>query len=252
MATIPPFTAGLIARYANRLWKIPYLLDFRDAWTHNPYLPAVSSLHQAIQENLECRTTKGAAGVVFVNPALHDHYRKKYQLLNDENSRVIRNGYDVDDFNLNDIKEVDKSPKTFRIGIMGTIYSQGNAPLTLLEAFSRLMGKKSVLAQNLRLIFVGKWTREFYSRVSALSISSQVEFISYRPHKEALALAREWDALTLAIQGGIDGSEMVTPGRIYEYLYLKKPIITLAEYKKGMKYSSLSVNVRFIIIKLQH
>ena len=78
VATMPPFTAGIIANCADRLWKIPYLLDFRDAWTRNPYLPSVSALHQAIQEKLEQRTIQAAAGYVFVNPRLGDYYQKKY------------------------------------------------------------------------------------------------------------------------------------------------------------------------------
>ena len=35
------------------------------------------------------------------------------------------------------------------------------------------------------------------------------------------------DFLTLAIKSDIPGSENVTPGRIYEYLYLKRPILAL-------------------------
>ena len=236
VATMPPFTAGMIALYANRLWKIPFLLDFRDAWTQNLYLPTVSSLHQSIQEKLEYRTLQGAAGYIFVNPVLREYYQKKYQFLNDEDTRVIRNGYDVDDFDIRGFRERNDSQTKIKIGIMGTIYSQGNAPLTLLKAFSQLMEKEPKLAQNLRLIFVGKWTRGFYSTVASLNIHTQVEFIPYCPHKKALGLAKEWDVLALALHSGIEGSEMVTPGRIYEYLYLKKPVLAMCPLNSDLAY----------------
>jgi hypothetical protein len=119
---------------------------------------------------------------------------------------------------------------------MGTIYSQGNAPLTLLEAFRQLNDREPELARKLKLVFVGKWTRKFYSKISELGLTAQVEFISYLPHKEALKLAKKWDALALAIQGGIKGSEMVTPGRIYEYLYLKKPVLAMCPPDSDLSY----------------
>jgi hypothetical protein len=227
IATMPPFTAGIIANCANRLWKIPYLLDFRDAWTHNPYLPSVSALHQAVQEKLEHRAIHAAAGSTFVNPLLGEYYQEKYDILTAQNCSVVRNGYDKDDFKMKDVKGRDDADTYFKIGIMGTIYSQGNAPITFLEAFSKLLQKEPQLARKLQLIFIGKWTRAFHSQVTSLNIRSQVKFNQYYPHREALAFAREWDALALALHSGIEGSEMVTPGRIYEYLYLKKPILSM-------------------------
>lgn len=227
IATMPPFTAGIIAHYANRFWKIPYLLDFRDAWTCNPYLPSVTVLHQAVQEKLEQQATQAADGYVFVNPSLGDYYQKKYDFITDQNCSVVRNGYDLDDFIAKDVRGRYDAHSSFKIGIMGTIYSQGNAPVTLLEAFSRLLEKEPQLAQKLKLIFIGKWTRAFHSKIASLNLDSQVELIQYSAHREALALAKEWDALALALHSGIAGSDMVTPGRIYEYLYLKKPVLAM-------------------------
>lgn len=236
IATMPPFTAGIIAHYANHIWKIPYLLDFRDAWTRNPYLPSVTALHQVVQEKLEQRVTQAAAGYVFVNPLLGEYYQKKYDFLTDQNCHVVRNGYDQDDFNINDVGIRHDIKSSFKIGIMGTIYSQGNAPITLLEAFSRLMEEEPQLARKLKLIFIGKWIRSFQSKVASLNIDSQVELIQYSPHREALTLAKKWDALALSLHSGLAGSDMVTPGRIYEYLYLKKPVLAMCSLNGDLAY----------------
>jgi len=227
IASMPPFTTGRIAFRAWRRWSIPYMLDFRDAWTHNPYLPRLSAIHGKIQNDLEQQTINSSSGNIFVNPALGSYYQRKYPFLQGKRIRIIRNGYDREDFSHLQLQETSTSESLFKIGIMGTIYSRGNAPYTLLRAVSILKRNDHQLSQKLRIVFMGKWTRSFYSWVQGLDIRSQVEFIPYQPHQKALELARDMNALALALHSQVPGSDLVTPGRIYEYLYLKKPILAM-------------------------
>jgi len=234
VATLPPFTTGMIASRAKRKWHIPYLLDFRDAWTHNLYSPRLSSIHRSIQNKFEFQTIKSARGLIFVNPYLGSFYQNKYSFLKGKRIKVIRNGFDAEDFSHLDFHKPDAQNTFFKIGIMGTIYSQGNAPITLINALSILRQKNSPLNQKLKLIFIGKWTESFYSWVMSQDIHSQVEFVPYLPHREALELARTMNALALALHSDLEGNELVTPGRIYEYLYLKKPILAMCAPKSDL------------------
>lgn len=225
--TMPPFTTGIIALAARRFFKIPYILDFRDAWTHNPYLPEATRLHYFLQRGMETAVLKYACGITFVNPNLQDYYRKAYPNLSSTPNRVIRNGFDPDDFNMPLQPPQNTGDHPLRIGIMGTVYSQGNAPWTLLDALARMKKRNRGLKNKLKIVFVGKWAQNFIEKVRTWGLNEILEWQGYMSHCQALALATRFNALALAIESGVPGSENVTPGRIYEYLHLKKPILAM-------------------------
>lgn len=227
VATLPPFTTGLVGYFANRLLKIPYLLDFRDAWTNNPYLPQMTSVHDFLQSKIEAIVVRRATGMAFVNPNLQQYYMERYPFLSRQRCRAVRNGFDPEDFANVEKESTPPKDDIFRVGILGTVYSQGNAPYSLLEALSRMKHDDPDLANRFRLVFVGKWAGNFLSRVSEYHVDDLLEWVDYLPHQELLRFARQLDALCLAIQTGLPGSENVTPGRIYEYLALHKPILAL-------------------------
>lgn len=227
IATMPPFTAGIIARWAFGLFSIPYILDFRDAWTNNPYLPEITPVHSKIQNSLERWVLKKARGTIFVNPRLQSYYLSAYSSLNDIPNQMIRNGFDPDDF-----AEIQQTKSSFssgilKIGVMGTIYSRGNAPNTLIETLSEILQENRQLSEKIKIYFVGKWTATFKTWVSGFKLEPNINWVGYLEHRQALEFISQMDFLTLAIQSDIPGSESVTPGRIYEYLYLKCPILAL-------------------------
>ncbi len=224
--TAPPFTTGLIGVMAKRMFKKPVVLDLRDAWTNNPYLPKLTFLHHWFQERLEKSTISHCDGITFVNPNLQAYYLKKYPWLSNSASEVIRNGYDPVDFSKN-YNQLTSTGSLFKIGILGTIYSQGNAPWLLIESISKLIYQKPELRKRIRIVFIGKWSGDFLRKIRRFRIDTILEWIDYLPHKKALTVASTMNSLALAVEGNLTGSENVTPGRIYEYLYLKKPILAI-------------------------
>jgi hypothetical protein len=234
IATLPPFTVGIIAKIAHKFFAIPYLLDFRDAWTNNPYLPEVSSIHTHLQKRLEKWGLKTARGLTFVNPNLHSYYLSVYPFLNCIQTQMIRNGFDPDDFRVVKSKKLPASSTMLKIGVMGTIYSQGNAPNTLIEAISEVLKDNPQLANRLKIFFVGKWTKAFRTWTNTFNLDRQINWVGYLEHREALKFVSGMNLLTLALHSDIPGSGNVTPGRIYEYLYLKRPIIALCPLESDL------------------
>ena len=225
VASMPPFTTGLIGRIARRILGVPLVLDFRDAWSENPYLPRVGRLQERLNRRLEAGCLRSADALLFVNPALEAHYLRRFPSISGRPHHTIRNGYDPEDFAGINLQPPDGS--RFELGILGTVYSQGNRPTALLRALQQRYAREPDLPSRFRLSFVGKWSPDFLTLVNEMGIDPLLQFIPYRPHREALALAARFDALALAIDGDLPGSAEVTPGRIYEYLYLRKPVLAL-------------------------
>jgi glycosyltransferase involved in cell wall biosynthesis len=227
VATMPPFTTGIVALMINKILKIPYILDFRDSWTQNPYMPKITPFHNFIHSWLESITTRNALAVTCVNPNLKKYYLNRFPFLLARPVTVIRNGFDPDDFS-----DLPKSPKLidkkkFNIGIMGTVYSQGNSPKPLLDALYDLRKDDPQMTQKVKVVFIGKWTSNFLESTKSYSLNNTIDWIQYLPHHEALSIANNMTALAIFIDSNLTGSENLTPGRIYEYLYFKKPILAL-------------------------
>lgn len=245
IASMPPFTSGLIGVFARRLLRIPAILDFRDAWTDNPYLPPISRLHGYFNQKLERYCLRQGDGFVFVNPALQKYYLEKYPQLNNQQVRMIRNGYDKADFPAPITGESRGEP--FELGIMGTIYSQGNRPGSLIMAISELLKVHSGLKEQFRLTFLGKWAPEFAEWVQQQGIREVVQFLPYLPHQEALKRAAKFDALALAIESELPGNVAVTPGRIYEYLGLRKPILAMCHPESDLAFLVKTANAGEVV-----
>lgn len=234
-ATMPPFTSGLIACCLKTFAKRT-ILDFRDAWTNNPYLPAQPSFAQKLSQKLERFCISRARGIVFINPALEASYLKKFPSVVQKPHLTIRNGYDPDDFPPLQKARQDHSdsPEPFELGIMGTVYSQGNCPETLIQAVKALSEESQNFSESFRLTFLGKWAPDFLRFVEESRLQEIVHFLPYRPHREALSRASQFDALSLSIDSNIAGSGEVTPGRIYEYLFLRKPVLAICPLESDL------------------
>jgi len=247
ITTLPPFTSGIIALILRKMSRIPYILDFRDSWTCNPYIPRISYFHNFLQSKLENFVISSALGTVFVNPNLSKYYTTKYKCLNRRQTCIVRNGYDPVDFDFDNQVSDKISKHFFRIGILGTVYSQGNSPKPLLMAVSELMGIIPQLKNKLRIAFIGKWSYDFLKEANSYRLDKVLDWINYLPHKEALAVANQLDALALAIDSSFEGSEHVTPGRVYEYLYLKKPILAICPKNSDIAWLIKECNAGMII-----
>jgi glycosyltransferase involved in cell wall biosynthesis len=227
ISSMPPFTSGLIAALFKQWMKVPVVLDFRDAWTNNAYLPEMGAIYSRLNHKMELHCIRRANGVVFINPALASYYKHKYAVDLPQYLTIIRNGYDPDDFKGIDLKKKTAAKKKLAIGMMGTVHSQGNRPLTLLKALKKLCDDNPEIRSKVRFVLLGKWAADFLKIAELESIGDIIEFIPYLPHKEALKTASGFDLLSLSIEEDFPGSSIVTPGRIYEYLRLKKPVLAI-------------------------
>ena len=228
IASMPPFTAGIAGILFKKWMGVPVILDFRDAWIDNPYTPEMSTLVSQFNTKIESYCVLNANGLIFVNPALQEHYSTKYQPMSFTPNTCIRNGYDEEDFKQFNSKDKSNSDSPFILGIIGSVYSQGNRPLSLLKALQEMVIENERLENKLKLVLMGKWTAGLVKHIESFKFPrGLVELIPYQTHVNALYKASKFDALTLSVEEDFKGSKIVTPGRIYEYLRLKRPILAI-------------------------
>ena len=179
IASVPPFTTAIIAVILKKYLNCPILVDFRDAWTKSPYLLSLTKIHHYLQSKMESKVIHSADIFVFVNPYLKNYYIQKYNSLSQNSTHVVRNGFDKEDFVFKNDLQKRINADVFKIGIMGTVYSQGNSPLPLIKVIYDVLNKNPKLKGKIKIYLIGKWTGYFIEKVNSYKMEKEIEWVKY-------------------------------------------------------------------------
>lgn len=230
-SSAPPYSNHLIAAEIKRRYGIPVLLDFRDDWYASHLIKYPTKLHQRKMLRLEKECLKQADAIIAINKAMLDSLKKRNKR-DDLLFEVISQGYDPEDLELpanpTNIKaESHKLQSGSKITILynGIFYGE-NQPDVFLEAVHSLIVQHPEWSKKIKLRFQGGLPKESKVWAKKAGIDSLIEDAGYLTHKEAckgLALA---DILWFVV-GHKKSSEQVTPGKIFEYIGMRKVILGL-------------------------
>ena len=222
-ATAGPVASLVVAARASRRTGVPYVLDFRDAWTitFNEFEARRPAWARLLDRRRMRRLLEGARSVVFLYDTMAECYRKTYPgALDPSKIHIIPNGYEG---------EIDKSapPKTDKCTLlyMGTLSSYRYD--SLLKALVQLKRCDPARAQLLRLTFVREAMEPPLSRVIVtLGLEDIVEIIPSVPHAEAVEKQRQAHALLLLGRPpSMKGYELFAGAKLFGYLKSGRPII---------------------------
>jgi glycosyltransferase involved in cell wall biosynthesis len=214
--TSAPYTAHLIGRHLKQRFHLPWIADFRDEWSQNPYLssPARCRLPEHIEA--EGLVLNGADAVLTVTAEICAGLR---QLAPQSKAifKVIPNGFDPEDFS----GLIPAKNRCFTLTHVGTV---NQARLKLLQPLVRLLARLSAAGRfhgdtvKLRMVGPGNYPGSFSPGNDLL----EIEVVPYVAHREALQSMVDSDLLILA-----ESNPAAFTGKIFEYLALKKPILGL-------------------------
>jgi hypothetical protein len=115
-ASAPPFTSLLVADRLSARYRCPWVIEFRDRWTDDPYYEK-PSWRMAIETRWERRLVGRASGIVTVSTPWCDGFRLKYP---GKPVATVLNGFDPDDYARDDADPPAAGPLT--IVYTGAIY----------------------------------------------------------------------------------------------------------------------------------
>ena len=222
----PPPTVHLIAKALARWSKIKWVADFRDPWTGIHYYEKQkrSKLTTDIDKKLEKSVLENARKITTISSGYITHDFKKQCC--EEKYSVIYNGYDENDFST---ISTEFNSDLFEICHLGSIGIERN-PKTFLSAVKKLIEDKSIAAQSIRFLLIGKIDRIIQKEIQALELADIIQYINYLHHKQALEKTSSANALLLLITNS-PNNNIIVPGKTFEYLRLNKPIIALGPSK---------------------
>jgi glycosyltransferase involved in cell wall biosynthesis len=212
--TSAPYTAHCIGYYLKKQFQRPWIADFRDEWSQNPYF-SFPARCQIIRHRRAERKVLNEADIVLtvtdkISTGLRELASSSRALFD-----VIPNGFDPDDF-----KGIKPGPDShFTITHVGTLIPERS------KLFAPLFQQLDGLIQNgqlpggaIKLKLVGQGN---YQDIR-FPENILVETLPYVSHHEAIQIMSGSDLLILA-----ESNPAAFTGKIFEYLALKRPVLGL-------------------------
>lgn len=221
IATGNPFASFAAAWAFGRLTRVPYVLDYRDAWTFHQFLEEVRYPPGHSAWRWERRTVEGAAEVEFVNRALLEWHAERYPKALDRMT-VVPNGFDP-----TDVPSVSPSPvegAPLRYVYLGTVTE--TMPIEELMTAWRGLRERPGFGDATLTIHGHLGFRPWSVDPLLARIDDGRDGIRYAgpvAKAEVAGVYRDADVLLLWLPGG----RYVTSGKVFEYMATGLPIASV-------------------------
>ena len=216
----PPHTNTVIGQKLSAKFNIPWLADFQDPWTQVDYYKMMNIGARADRKHkkLEQDSFKTAKKITIASPT----WAGELESIGAKDVDVIYYGYDEADFeNL----QVETKADEFVISHAGVL-GIDRKPDTLLKVLSDICKENSDFKQKLRIKFAGAVDYSIVEMLKKNGLTDNFIELGNILRVDALKLMLSSDLLFLPVNKA-DNAKGRLPGKIYEYLRAKKPILSL-------------------------
>ncbi len=198
--------------------KLKWIADFRDPWSKFDFLDNfdLSESAKKKQSDLESEVLNFADRVVTVSPSLGD------ELVDFDKSkrRIVNNGFDHKDFE----NIASSNTDTFQIYHAGLINAYRYFP-NLWKALDELVSENQDFKNKVKVELVGNVAGTIQEKLNSFSkLKNHIRVRSWMAHDELLKEYGKANLLLLLPHQSINAKGII-PGKVYEYLALKKPIL---------------------------
>ncbi len=217
MTSSPPHSVQMIGYHIKRSLKIPWLVDLRDPWTQIYFWDKLLMTDYAKKRNaeLEKKVLKYADLVCTVS----DSCARDFEFLSGRKIEVISNGFDEMNNSSNQV-----STNAIVMVYGGTLSGDRN-PEKLWLAIKKVMDKNPELEKRFKLKFIGAIDQFVFESISGAGLDHNLEQLPALSHDAYLDAIGSASLLLLI---GARNDPGVITGKFFEYLALKKPILSIS------------------------
>ncbi|MFA7361790.1 MAG: hypothetical protein WC139_12220 [Candidatus Kapaibacterium sp.] len=221
-ATAPPYTDFLIGQEVKRKYKIPLVIDYRDAWVDSPVLNFYPTpFHRKANEKLERRVIKDSNIVITTNRRVKEMLIRRYENINYNDVKIFTHGYDEEDFETAKTKKLPLTNK-MRVTYSGSFYTRN--PKFYFNAIRKFFDTYPETRGKVEFLFLGIFTKELMNLAKHLNIQESLNLPGYVNHAECVKYLLASDVLFLLVSRG-ENEDAAMPGKVGEYIGSRKNII---------------------------
>lgn len=219
--TCPPFSAFDIISQIKKKHDIPLFADYRDLWYRSYFAFYLSPFHRLLHKKKEYWALKAADRITVTNRKIKEKLLHTYPFLTFDDVVIISHGYDHEDF---EKIPAQPKPQNKMVLMYSGIFMVYNSPVYLLKAFKQITIERPDIASNIELHFVGFLRKENQKLIRKLKLQTFIKDHGYVNHDETIAKLKSADVLWFMV-GRRRNIDAILPGKIYEYIGAKKPIL---------------------------
>jgi len=219
ITTSLPNTCHLVGLWVKRQTGLPWIADFRDAWTQNPFL-SYPRLVLGLENRLEAQVIRNADMVTAINDPIRSSLAQKYASEPPEKFVTVEHGYDPADFEGLERTE----SKALRIVYAGSFYGR-RKPDHFLRALAQLLAESPETRERIRVTFVGQ-VKAVDPLSRDLALQDVVAVRDAVDHREVFRLLRDAEVALLIVGEGRD-SRSISTGKVFEYVGSGATILAL-------------------------
>lgn len=245
ISTGPPHSMHLIALGLKAKFDIPWIADFRDPWTDIDFYHKLKLtwLADKRHKKLEKRVLLTANHVVTVSPGCATDLER----IAHRKIEVIYNGFDPTDYQF----EKPETDENFTISHFGAFNKDRN-PVSLWIALNQLSKTNADFKKLLRIQLIGQTDESIINDIKKNNLGENLVLTDHLPHKEGLVQLSKSQVLLLPLNDA-PNVKGILPGKMYEYMALRRPILALgptnADYAGILKETNAGVPLNFEDVK---
>jgi hypothetical protein len=221
-ATAPPYTDFLIGQAVKRKYKIPLIIDYRDAWVDSKVLNKYpTTFHKISNMNKERECVKDANLVITTNRRVKELIITRYGNIDYNEVKIFPHGFDSEDFENAKTKKLPLTNK-MRVTYSGSFYTRN--PKYYFEAIKLFFQNHPELIHKVEFCFLGHVTKDLIKLAKSLKIIDTLNLTGYLNHHECVKYILSSDVLFLLISRG-ENEDAAMPGKVGEYIGSGKNIL---------------------------
>jgi hypothetical protein len=251
-ATVPPFSVLPLASGIAKRYKLPLILDFRDAWSQWRTVPYGTVFHYWRTLQMEGKYLREADAILATSEQTLSDFKKLHNNVTAGKLHYVPNGYNG---SLKAWRPIQVGKKEFVIGYVGSFYYSPGAREQMLQSRWRKRGHRILqyiphkqdwlyrspyfffkslqqlnisdpaLGSRIKIRFAGKIHDWLKDMIKSFGLETQVELLGTISHTESLAFQESCDSLLITSAKQIGSKDYSIAGKTFEYLQMQKPII---------------------------
>lgn len=225
ITTGPPHSLHLIGQRLKENLGIKWVADFRDPWTtihyHNSLRLTKASAKK--HKDLEKSVLESADQITVTSPTT----KLEFEAITSKPIAVITNGFEEQTF------KVVPLDATFSIAHIGSLLAARN-PIVLWQVLKELKDENSAFANDLSIVLAGVISDEVFASLNDYGLQNQLDIKGYIDHNEALQLQQSSQVL-LILEMDKPETKAIIPGKLFEYLQSKRPILAIGPKGSDME-----------------
>ena len=211
-------SSHLVGLIASGALHLPWAADFQDPW-RSPWLPARHPVQERLDNAMARIVIKRSSVIIATSPSVKRSLEAGYGAPS-RKIHLVPNGFEPSGYTA---KFGTADSERFTIVHTGRFYGK-RVPTPALQAVDSVLKKRPDLEQRLLIRLIGTFDEASAAAVRPFSSRPWLELVKPLPHADAMREQADADLLLL-----IPGEQsMSMPGKIFEYLRARRPILCLA------------------------